>query len=129
VSEKTRLKILVVEDEAEMRRMICTALSMHHYAVVESENGSAGLKALEAGSVDLIILDIVMPEVDGFEFMTKVRTKALNIPVIAMSGNPYKELYAHTANSLGAAFTLLKPFDVSVLMETVRLALAKRASE
>jgi DNA-binding response OmpR family regulator len=117
--------ILVVDDEAAIREMVREALQVHGYTVAEAANGREGLDVLAKLRIDLVVLDIVMPDMNGFEFMTQAKKTAPTLPVIAMSGNPQKELYAQTANSMGAAFTLLKPFALAVLVEAVNLLLAR----
>lgn len=117
--------ILVIDDEEPIRDTVREALKAYGYTVAEAANGREGLTILEKLKVDLIIVDIVMPDIDGFAFMTNSKRTAPTIPVIAMSGNPQKELYAQKANLMGAAFTLLKPFSLRVLIEMVTMLLAE----
>jgi CheY-like chemotaxis protein len=117
--------ILVIDDEAEMRGTVREALAVSGHTVLEAANGREGLDVVEKQPIDLIILDIVMPKVDGLEFMMQIRKTTPTIPIIAMSGNPHKELYAQTANAMGARYTLLKPFALPILIQTVNLSLAK----
>src|SRR5690606_25699579 len=78
--------ILVVEDNADLREMIKENLS-HEYMIIEAENGNKGLRLAEDNIPDLIISDIMMPEMDGYELSRKIKTneKTNHIPVILLT--------------------------------------------
>jgi CheY-like chemotaxis protein len=64
-----QLKILVIEDEDEIREIICEILLAEHYAVIEAKNGAVGIQLARLHLPDLIICDILMPEIDGYEVL------------------------------------------------------------
>lgn len=82
-------KILIAEDEVSMREIIVFQLTSHGYEVVEAENGTVALEKIEKEHPDLLLLDLMMPETDGFEVLEKVRAnpdkKISEIPVIIIS--------------------------------------------
>ncbi len=110
--------ILVLEDNKALRMIIRKALEKAGYIVKTAENGEEGLKILEEDIPDLIISDIIMPEMDGFEFLKKVRKKYPLIPftflTIKAELGDYSKGY-----ELGATDYLTKPFDVDILLKKV----------
>jgi DNA-binding NtrC family response regulator len=121
-----RARILVVDDDASVRGSLAALLTRAGHEVIQAADG------LEAGRVwrevvlDLIILDMFMPEKDGIETMLELRAFAPGIPVIVMSGggadgSPLDLLNA--AELLGAASSIQKPFTSAQMLEAVRKAL------
>ena len=79
------LTILVVEDDRELRQLFSRVLSQNGYFVREAENGKAALDALEQEYVDLIISDIMMPVMDGYELVRSLRDANIQIPVLMIT--------------------------------------------
>ncbi|MBN2161922.1 MAG: response regulator [Pontiellaceae bacterium] len=79
-------KILIIDDDDKIRMLMVRYLERLHYTVAEAENGKHGMIMLETFGPDLIITDILMPEMDGLEILMALRRQYPNIPVIAMSG-------------------------------------------
>jgi signal transduction histidine kinase/CheY-like chemotaxis protein len=81
------LRALVVEDDEASRQMLSRMLHLEGWAVVEAPNGRAGLERLAEGAVDLVLLDLMMPEMDGFEFVAELRTDPAwrSIPVLVVT--------------------------------------------
>ena len=77
-------KVLVIDDEAQIRRFLRAGFELHGFTVVEAENAAAGLKAATMGAADLIILDINLPDLEGSEVLERIRSWS-NIPVIVLS--------------------------------------------
>jgi CheY-like chemotaxis protein len=79
--------VLIVEDDAPTRQVMQRALASEGWRVIEAENGRVGLEKLRESTPDVILLDLMMPEVDGFEFLTSLReTEAgLNVPVVVVT--------------------------------------------
>ena len=121
-------KILVVDDESLIRRLIKEQLTNAEHNVFLADNGRSGLKTMEAENPDLIITDIVMPDMEGLEFIIKLRKIKKNVPVIAMSGNAVGMDNLDTAEAFGANEVIVKPFDMDVLAELVENSL-QRCSE
>ncbi len=92
-----RARILVVEDLPPIRLSIADYLEAQGFAVTEAENGKVALRALDRCDFDLIITDVLMPEMDGIELIKTVRTSLPDVKILAMSGG---------APSLPAGFVL-----------------------
>ncbi len=103
-------KILIVEDEEIISDLLYKKLSEENYNVFLAKNGKEGLERIKILKPDLILLDIVMPEVDGFEVLEKMsqNIEMKNIPVIVISNLGQPEELAR-AKKLGAKDWLIKP--------------------
>ncbi len=105
-------RILVIEDEPLLRQMIGIALSKANYVVVECEDGRKGIEAHEKQPVDLVITDLIMPEMEGIETIRCLRKLSPTLPIIAISGGGRvtPESYLSIARRMGATKVLAKPF-------------------
>lgn len=103
--------ILVIDDYPQILRFIVICLRSRGYSVVTASSGDEGLKKLVAGKPDVILLDIRMPDMDGFEFLEKARDLG-DCPVVAYSATPE---YAGKALHAGARAFLKKPLDLDRL--------------
>jgi two-component system nitrogen regulation response regulator NtrX len=115
-------RILIIDDEANIRRMLAALLRAENYAVEEAGSGAAGLLALEQLEPDAIFLDLMMPPgLDGLETLTRIRARGIDAPVIMMSG---KAMLADAvrATQLGAFQFLEKPLSPEAVMVTLRSA-------
>jgi len=110
--------ILVLEDNKALRMIIRKALEKAGYTVKTAENGKEGLKALKEETPDLIISDVIMPEMDGFEFLKKIRKKHPLIPFTFLTVKSEFDDYSK-GYEMGATDYLTKPFDVYILLERV----------
>ena len=112
-SSQSRPKILVIDDDKEIRSVIAEVLSMSGYDVVEAASGQQGLDHISRFTPHLILLDVMMPGIDGWTVLTKLQDnpKLVDVPVIVLSAMGDVEM----AMSLGAASVLLKPVDASRL--------------
>ena len=119
-----RHKVLVIEDDAEVRRAIVESLSMLGYVVSEAADGASGLAALKASRHDLMIVDYAMPGLNGAEVIAKARSMVGEIPVILATG--YADM-AQVGRVLGTQSILIKPFDISTLAAAVSKALPTMA--
>ena len=77
--------IMVVEDDNNTRKLLCTVLEQYGYSTYPAVDGIDGLEMLEKKHIDLIILDIMMPRMDGFEFTETLRQSGCNIPILMVS--------------------------------------------
>jgi two-component system response regulator (stage 0 sporulation protein F) len=116
--------ILVIDDQKPIRALLRIALEEAGHEVLEASNGRRGLALYRARAADLIITDIVMPDVDGLELMLDVTRNFLNAKVIAISGGLEGEATLHVAKLLGARQTFHKPLDMEKLLSAVRYELA-----
>lgn len=119
-------KILTVEDSANIRRLIAYNLKRAGFEVFEAADGKAAVKVLQQVVPDLIILDIRMPELDGFQLLELLRRypKAAAIPVIMMTALS-QPADVDRALDLGVVDYLVKPLDPTLLLSKVHNALAR----
>ena len=105
----TQVKILLVEDEDAIRTILRIFLESLDFVVVEAQNGREGLRRYQELSIDAVISDIYMPEMNGLELIKAIRHDDPAAIIIAMSASPEKLSLAH---DLGAKETIAKPFDL-----------------
>ena len=123
--------ILVVDDDPMVCMAIEVYLQRNHFQVTIAEGGEAGLRALEHGQFDLMIIDIFMPHMRGFEWIRIFHERAPVIPLIAMSGYAFANLnspapdFLRMALELGAARCLRKPFTPAALLAAINDCLAE----
>lgn len=118
-------KILIVDDDPHIRELIRVILSKEGLSIIEASDGEAALSLLESEKVDLIILDIMMPNMDGWTFCQEVRayySDTLPILMLTAKGETAQKVKGF---DLGADDYLVKPFDVAELVARVK-ALLKR---
>jgi len=116
--------ILVIDDQEPVRSLLRIVLEEAGYEVLEASNGRLGLELYRERAADLIIIDMVMPEMNGLELMVELTRSFLNVKVIAVSGGLESEGPLNEAKLLGARQTLKKPFDINELLSAVRYDLA-----
>jgi excisionase family DNA binding protein len=114
-----RPRVLIVDDDARVREYVRVNLEAEGYDVREAGSASEGLRALEEESPDLILLDVMMPKVDGWEMLRRVQERhgVGSIPVIMFSG---KADAAEEAASAGAQGFVGKPFDPKALIDSTK---------
>lgn len=111
--------ILVVDDEESIRDMMSLLLLDTGYEVLTASNGKEALEILNLVHTDLIITDIIMPDMEGLEFIRRVkRERKLSTKIIAMSGSGQD--YLNLALMLGANFTIQKPFDITHMLNAIQ---------
>lgn len=120
------MKILIVDDEKLIRNVIKEYLLNEKYEVLEAENGFDALRVLNENKVDLIILDIMMPKMDGYECLKEIR-KSLTIPVIMLSARKEEEDKLSGFN-LGVDDYVTKPFSPKELVARVKAHLKRNNS-
>jgi len=115
-------RILVVEDDAVIQRLIGTMLDGAGYSVVFAGDGEAGWEAMSAGNFDLVITDNNMPNVTGVDMIRRLRATHRHLPVILISGEIPRHVRDLTA-LLTPGLALEKPFSMSQLLGHVRAQL------
>ena len=124
--------ILVIDDDPLLRAIAGEILMGAGYTVLEAEDGVAGMETLDVAPIDLIITDMLMPEMDGVEAILNIRRLRPAIPVIAISAGakhqPAGDLL-RLARGLGADATLSKPLKKGELLALVEQLLEARAPE
>ncbi len=112
--------ILVVDDEADIAASMQERLTMEGYHVLTASDGRKGLRLYHEQLVDLVITDVLMPEIDGLEVVRTLRRLGTAIPIIAMSGGGDRDLdFLIEATEFGATRTLSKPFRLEDLVGMV----------
>jgi len=111
--------ILIIDDEESIRTVLQVALERAGYQVLTAENGKHGLRLLEHQAVDLILVDILMPEIDGLELIRFLRKARPACKIIAISGGSGEWDYLDAAIYFGAHNTLNKPFSLQALLDAV----------
>jgi two-component system response regulator MprA len=119
--------ILVVDDDASIRRMLDRALSAEGYAVEVSPDGGAALAAVERAVPDLVVLDVAMPGLDGLAVCRRLRARGLAVPVLLLTARDAIEDRVAGLDA-GADDYLVKPFATEELLARVR-ALLRRGKE
>jgi len=112
--------ILVAEDDADLRGVLTASLTRNGHRVVPARDGAEALAAIEREHVDLLVLDLVMPNIDGFEVLAKLKDigKGATIPVIVVTGTDRSSTELQ-ALRLGANVYLTKPIEAAALTEQV----------
>ncbi|MEP6790069.1 MAG: ATP-binding protein [Ramlibacter sp.] len=116
--------ILVVEDDADVRRVIVECLGLIGYAVTEAPNGAEGLAAIARARPDLLVVDYAMPDMTGAEMISRARELFSDLPVILATG--YADMAA-VERLAGKPLILRKPFDITTLGDAVAGALEASA--
>ncbi len=113
-------RILVVDDDPDIRGLLVSVLSDDGYEALSAANGSEALDVLERWPADVIVLDLMMPVMDGWTFAARMREKKLRIPIVVLSAAT--DVKRH-AQRLGVADVIAKPFDIDTLLPRIaRLA-------
>jgi two-component system, OmpR family, KDP operon response regulator KdpE len=119
----TGQRVLVVDDEPQIRRALQTALTGHGYAVKLADGGAEALTAIGTWAPDAIVLDLMMPGVDGFEVVRQTRTWS-QVPIVVLSARG-EERSKVEALDLGADDYLTKPFGIDELLARLRAVLRR----
>ena len=114
--------ILITDDSIIMRQMLNMTLTDAEYSVIEAGDGLEALELAKVHLFDLVITDINMPIVDGFELVNKVCKKPNSFPVIALSGAMDGDRRAKLLDA-GVAFALSKPFELNTLAACIEATL------
>jgi hypothetical protein len=118
-------RLLVADDETAVRNLLRTVLENDGYEVLEAADGKQVLKEVRAGRVDLVIMDLVMPEQEGLETIRILRKEVPGMGIIAMSG-AFGGQFLETARLLGADAVLSKPVGTGLLLAKVAEVLQAR---
>ena len=122
------MKILVVDDDLELQRLIAFTLRGAGYLVVEAGDGPAALAAFEQEKPDLVLLDVNLPRVNGFEVLRRIRAGGARTPVMMLTVRAAEEDQVHGLD-LGADDYLAKPFSPRTLLARVRAQLRRTGAE
>lgn len=111
--------LLIAEDNPDTRSLLRWLLESEGFDVTTAEDGAAALKFLDLTQPDVILTDLMMPQVDGIELIRRVRGSSdlANIPIVALTA--YGSNYIAQAKNAGANATLRKPEDLDQLVDTI----------
>jgi CheY-like chemotaxis protein len=114
-------KILLIDDDTKIQMVFFQLLTGMGHEVMQAENGKEGLKMIEKSRPDLVITDIMMPEVDGLEILMHLRNTHDSVPVIAISGGmrALPVNFLQQAKLFGARYVFEKPVPLDVLRNAV----------
>ena len=118
-----KIKILIVDDNTVLLEMLNEALVEKGFDVLCCNDGEVAQQKFSEFKPDIVLTDIVMPGIDGIELLLGLRKINPNIKIIAMSGGNrgHAETYLHMAEKLGANVILVKPFEISELLEQIKI--------
>jgi CheY-like chemotaxis protein len=114
--------ILVIDDDADVRRFLADSLDSLGFAVVQAEDGPAGLEALGRASPDLVILDYAMPGMTGAEVAENIRARHQHLPIVFASGYADTSALDRVAED---AIVLRKPFGIDELQHAIHTVLGR----
>jgi two-component system OmpR family response regulator len=119
-------QVLVVDDEPNIRELVQVALKFHGCSVTTAATGREALRQADTGQPDLIVLDVMLPDLDGFEVCRRLRAAGNDVPVIFLTARDTSSDTV-TGLALGGDDYVTKPFSVEALVARVR-AVLRRAS-
>jgi two-component system OmpR family response regulator len=121
-------KVLVIDDEPNIRELVQVALNFHGCAVATGASGEDALQLAHAFDPDLIVLDVLLPGIDGFEVCKRLRSVSNDVPVIFLTA---RDATADTVTglTLGGDDYITKPFSVEALVARVRAVLRRTARQ
>ena len=114
-------RVLVIDDQKDVRAMVAIVLRVNHFDVVEAESGAAGLKALSESAFDAAIVDIFLADTSGVDVMATIRERIPGFPIVAVSGMTALDFMGE-APGLADVVCLQKPFRPNDLLQALRKA-------
>src|SRR6201985_2911878 len=127
MAENTQIpKVLVVDDEPNIRELVQVALTFHGCTVVTAATGQEALRSAGAVQPDLVVLDVVLPDLDGFEVCRRLRARGDDVPIIFLTA---RDTSSETVQglALGGDDYVAKPFSVEALVARIRAVLRRAA--
>ncbi len=115
-------KVLVIEDERDIRESLKTILELSDFFPEVAVNGEDGIDKISTFQPDIILCDVMMPVMDGFTFLAKIRKEGIDIPLIFLTAKA-QHTDLKTGMSLGAHDYLFKPFKSVDLLKAINKAL------
>jgi two-component system KDP operon response regulator KdpE len=122
------VRVLVVDDEPPIRRLLHTSLSAHGYQVIEAASGRAARNEIARAKPDIIVLDLGLPDINGQDLVRELREQGSAIPIVILSSRS-DEKGKVEALDLGADDYVTKPFGVDELIARIRAALRHRLQQ
>jgi two-component system KDP operon response regulator KdpE len=117
--QEKRRRVLVVDDEPRVLKFVAIALRLRGFEVVSTTSGEEALELIKSAEPDIVLLDVIMPGIDGFEVLEKLRTFT-ELPVIIFSASPENR---DNAMRLGTNYFMLKPFNLDEMEGRIKAIL------
>jgi two-component system, OmpR family, KDP operon response regulator KdpE len=117
--------VLIIDDEPQIRRFLRAGFDLEHFTVLEEETGEAGLRTATLRQLDLIVLDLNLPDIDGASILERVRTWSA-VPIIVLSVRASDDDKVRLLEA-GADDYVVKPFSMAELLARARTALRRQA--
>jgi DNA-binding NtrC family response regulator len=122
-------RVLVIDDQQDVRAMICMVLRLNHFDVIEADSAKAALKAFAESDFDAAVVDIFLEDTSGFDLIAAMRETVPDLPVVAVSGMATLDAVARSSD-LPNLVCLQKPFRPVELIRAIETArAATRAGE
>lgn len=121
------MKILIVEDEIRMAQALCEILRLEKYDVEHCDNGFDGLRAINSGIYDVVILDVMLPHINGFDIVREARRNGVASPVLLLTAKSEIDDKVYGLDC-GADDYLTKPFMTKELLARIRALLRRNAN-
>lgn len=121
-------RILIIEDDPSILRGLTDALTNEHFVIHSESNGRKGLAAAKRGTFDLIVLDVMLPEMNGFEICKQLRAEGNPVPVLMLTGKG-EEMDKVLGLELGADDYVTKPFSIRELTARINAILRRHGTE
>jgi two-component system, OmpR family, KDP operon response regulator KdpE len=128
IGKAAPVKVLVVDGEAAVRRFLRTSLATQGYEVMEADNGSGALDMLRRNRVDILVLELGLPDINGLEVIDRVRGQGWSVPIVVLSSRT-DETGKVDALDRGADDYVTKPFGIYELLARLRAALRHRLQQ
>ena len=119
-------RILVIDDQSDVRAMISIVLRIHHFEIVEAASAEAGLKAFAGSEFDLAIVDVFLQGTNGLDVVRQMRERVPDFPVVAISGMTALD-FVSASPELSDVVCLQKPFRPNQLVRAVQAAYQRSA--
>ncbi len=128
MNDGEKVSVLVVEDNPSLSRVMTLQLERRGYRVVTAKDGVAGFAALQQELPDCIVLDLMLPVMDGFELLKRIRSlaRSASVPVVILTASQDDRNRRRGRNYLADAY-LTKPFDIEDLDATLRRVIASHS--
>ena len=120
-------KVLVIEDDPDTIFFVVKSLRIAGYAPIEARDGKTGIKKFKETKPDVVILDVMLPEINGWDVLKKIKSgfKSKNVPVIVVTARD-EDVDKLKGYKLGADYYVTKPFNIKHLLSTIETVLTER---
>ena len=118
------IRILLIDDEAQFVATMAKRLRKRDFSVLEADSGREGLRQLEGNPVDVVVLDVGMPDMDGIQVLREIKMRFPRVQVLMLTGHADMEV-AISGMAMGAFDYLMKPVELNVLVGKIQAACSR----